>query len=134
MARSPSKANAASRGRRPVRGAKKAGSRSRRSGQSAEREQLAAKVAQALPDWELCEPAPHSEEAVAEDQDMGADVEQGPSIEELKRKFLGEDAADSGPEEFATDDRKPVRIRPKKGGAAKTADVSPDGKVTIVQG
>lgn len=69
-------------------------------------------------------------------EDEFVKVDQAPSIADLKRKFLrGDDAQDDADSPFETDDgRVPVRIRPEEGGDAKTADVGPDGKVTIVQG
>ena len=106
---------------------------SRRAADAA-RKKLDGAVAKELPGWEIVPDEPARKANAAEDQDMANSTEQVPSIADLKRKFLGEDAADDTDNAFETDDRKPVRIRPKKGGASKTADVGPDGKVTIVQG
>jgi hypothetical protein len=94
---------------------------------------LSAIVEKALPGWELAETAAQQPSG-AEDNKMSIDQE--PSISYLKRKFLGEDVSDSSEEALfeEQDSRKPVRVKPKRGGQAKTADVTPDGHVTIVQG
>lgn len=62
-------------------------------------------------------------------------TDKGPSIDQLRRKFLG--TQDAGAERPTIADVnegvQTVRIRPKDGGPAKTADIR-DGKISIVQG
>ena len=93
---------------------------------------MAMVIAKALPGWKIDEK--FSQKADVEDSDMK--IDEGPSIADLKRKFLrSDDAQDSAEDAFDADDgRVSVRIRPEVGGDAKTADVGPDGNVTIVQG
>ena len=85
-----------------------------------------------LPGWKIVAdqeiaPAPMEE-------DMQSD--QGPSIADLRRKFLTEDDADApAGEAFADVDQsvETVRVQPRNGGPVKTADIK-NGKVAIVQG
>jgi hypothetical protein len=75
---------------------------------------------------------------MAEEMDvMGISSSTGPSLEQLRRKFLqgsgDADAAAASPVEFADPDAKTVLVQPESGGPAKTADIR-RGKVTIVQG
>ena len=94
---------------------------------------LAAVVSKAMPGWRIVETPAQKAGKV---EDGFVKIDQGPSIADLKRKFLrGDDAQDDAGNPFEADDgRIPVRIRPDTGGDAKTADIGPDGKVTIVQG
>jgi hypothetical protein len=129
MAKKPSKQKSASAGAAKKR-ASKAGS-----GTSADKAAVEAVLADQMPGWELCgvEPAEIAD-AMREAETMDAD--KMPSVKDLRRKFFGEDAADAkdSPDFRAVDEAvKTVRIRPTKGGAAKTADVR-NGKITIVQG
>ncbi len=90
-------------------------------------------VERALPEWRLATPDV--------EPDFTADanamkIDQGLSIARLRQKF---GVLDSGPGEpdFAPVDAsiETVRIEPKSGGPAKTADIDiKTGKVTIVQG
>lgn len=92
---------------------------------------LKSAVEAGLPGWELDESVSDQD---AEDNAVPTDQE--PSLSYLKRKFLGEQSASDSDEDLLDDqdDRTPVRVKPKRGGRSKTADVTPDGKVTIVQG
>src|SRR4051812_25371320 len=84
---------------------------------------LEALVAREMPGWKIDSDA----ELVVDDvEDHSMRSERGPSIAELRRKFLGDaDAADNSPDAFAEVDRKveTVRIKPSGGGPAKVADV-----------
>lgn len=61
--------------------------------------------------------------------------ETGPTIEQLRRKFLGhQDAGIDAPALGEVDQSvQTVRVRPRDGGPAKTADIR-NGKISIVQG
>ena len=100
---------------------------------------LAAIVARQLPGYRLA--SPHAVVAPGFDSsDTVANMrsEKGPSIEQLRRKFLRDDAVDAAvgvgnalgsvDKAVAT-----VLVQPKGGGPAKTADIR-NGKIAIVQG
>lgn len=59
----------------------------------------------------------------------------GPTIEQLRRKFLGpQDAGADAPKLADVDESiQTIRVRPRDGGPAKTADIR-NGKISIVQG
>ena len=92
---------------------------------------VTAAVAKALPGWKIVD-SPTALAGKMEDEYVR--IDKGPSIVDLKRKFLHDDVQDGADPFVADDGRVSVRIRPEKGGDAKTADVGRDGKVTIVQG
>ena len=105
------------------------GDRARRNGTV-----TAAILAAEMPGWKLASDVG----TMAPSVEDGMKSERGPSLAQLRRKFLGDDAAD------APDDAgdmlgeldtsvETVRIQPRKGGPAKTADIK-NGKVSIVQG
>jgi len=89
-----------------------------------------------LPGYRLARAVP----APAADEDRDMKIDNGPSIAALRQKFLqpedGQDAADAGQPDFAEPDSTSisVRVEPDDGGPAKTADVSENGEVKIVQG
>lgn len=95
---------------------------------------IAKAVTEQLPGWRLSRT-----QAVAEDVSLAAagKLTPGPTIAELRRKFLGgsSDSADSAEESHApTATRiKSVLIEPEDGGPSKVADLI-EGKLTIVQG
>ncbi|WP_289016293.1 hypothetical protein [uncultured Methylobacterium sp.] len=96
-------------------------------------------IAEQMPDWKLV-PDDTAATLGFDDSDMVSSMrsEKGPSVEQLRRKFLRQDVADAPGDansalgsvdtSVAT-----VRIQPKHGGPAKTADIR-DGRVIIVQG
>jgi hypothetical protein len=95
---------------------------------------IAKAVTEQLPGWKLSRT-----QAVAEDAAVGAAARltPGPTIAELRRKFLGDaadgaDSVEAGAAPSATR-IKSVLIEPEDGGPAKVADFV-DGKLTIVQG
>ena len=90
-----------------------------------------AALAKEFPGWKIVE-TPAQQAGSMEDEFVK--IDQGPSIADLKRKFLPDDVQDDADPFDADDGRLPVRIRPEQGGDAKTADIGPDGKITIVQG
>jgi hypothetical protein len=89
-----------------------------------------------MPGWRLAAPVDEPNFTADEVRDMK--VDSGPSIAALRQKFLdsSQDAVRSAEVEFAPIDstRETVRIEPERGGQAKTADVSDDGEIKIVQG
>ena len=99
---------------------------------------LQALISDKMPGWRLVKriasPGFTSDERTA---DMKVDL--GPSIEKLRRKFLGpdnaQDAGSGNADEFAPADdaRETVQIEPEDGGPAKTADIRGD-QIKIVQG
>ena len=98
---------------------------------------IAQAIAKDLPGFKLAEQSPVAHDAASAALEAEC-AEHGPSIQQLRRKFLG-DSADST-ESAAPDDygafesnRVSVRVEPKKGGPTKTADIK-GGKVKIVQG
>jgi hypothetical protein len=98
---------------------------------------VSALVAAQLPGWKLA-PDSSPPTQVAGEEDGVMKSEHGPSINQLRRKFLGDDAADGAADSsdiFADVDesRETVRVEPRRGGPAKTADIK-NGKVSIVQG
>ena len=97
----------------------------------AARESAAGVIARQLPEWQLFEPEVEPD-AVVEDHSMK--IDNGPSIASLRKKFGGADS-DAGEPDFAPVDAsvETVRIAPKQGGPAKTADIK-DGRIKIVQG
>ncbi len=93
---------------------------------------LAAVVKRGLPGYMLVE---RPLEKADKMEDGFVRIDQGPSLADLKRKFFGDDQADSAGDAFDSDDgRISVRVRPEHGGDAKTADIGRDGRITIVQG
>jgi hypothetical protein len=88
-----------------------------------------------MPGWTLA----HDEsELMPGVEDTIMKSETGPSIAQLRSKFLGGsavDAVDTGEDALGNVDTsvETVRIRPSRGGPAKTADIK-NGKVSIVQG
>lgn len=95
----------------------------------------AALVAKQLPGWKLVSGAvrggPSKEDNAMQD-------EQGPSLAQLRRKFLGANLADGIADNvpvLGTADKsvQTVQVQNKRGGAIKTADIK-NGKVQIVQG
>lgn len=88
-----------------------------------------------MPGWTLA----HDEgELMPGVEDTIMKSETGPSIAQLRSKFLGgsaADAVDAGGDALGNVDTsvETVRIRPNRGGPAKTADIK-NGKVSIVQG
>jgi hypothetical protein len=98
---------------------------------------IAQAIAKDLPGFRLAKQAPVAHDAVAGTLEAECE-EHGPSLKQLRRKFLG-DAADAQ-ESAAPDDygafesnRVSVRVEPKKGGPEKTVDIK-GGKAKIVQG
>lgn len=92
---------------------------------------LQASVAADLPGWKVV-----SNEKLSlpnqEVSDMRTD--EGPSIAQLRAKFLGQDAGSTNVPFAKVDDSvQTVRVQPRGGGPAKTADFK-NGKVSIVQG
>jgi len=83
-----------------------------------------------MPKWKLAPSAPLVEAAgVGEMKTDG-----GPSLKSLRMKFFGQQDSTAGVMLADVDTSvKTVRIKPKSGGATKTADIR-NGKVTIVQG
>ena len=107
---------------------------------------IAAAVARDLPGFRVVKKTGFVAEASAVDAEKPCD-DRGPTLQQLRRKFLGEaadaaDAADSAgaADGGAADDygamdakRVSVQVEPDEGGPAKTADVE-NGRVKIVQG
>ena len=97
---------------------------------------IAQAIAKDLPGFKLAQPAPVAHDAAGA---LEAECEEhGPSIQQLRKKFLGDsaDAAESAaPDDYGAfeSNRVSVRVEPKKGGPTKTADIK-GGKVKIVQG
>ena len=100
---------------------------------------LAAIVARQLPGYKLA--SPHTVVAPGFDSsDTVANMrsEKGPSIEQLRQKFLRDHAADAAAVARNTlgsvdNTVATVLVQPKDGGPAKTADIR-NGKIAIVQG
>jgi hypothetical protein len=108
----------------------KGGVKSVRKTTASSEKKLGALVAKALPGWKIVDTSANAGGV----EDAFVRIERGPSIADLRRKFLHEDGAEDADIFDSEDGRMSVRIRPEQGGDAKTADVGPDGKVTIVQG
>ncbi len=88
-------------------------------------------IARKLPQWQVV-----SAEDEADDQPSGDTMktDEGPSIATLRRKFGVADDHSSDPDFDVVDESvETVRIAPKSGGPAKTADIK-NGEVKIVQG
>lgn len=92
---------------------------------------IAKAIAADLPGWKQVQRKPAAHDT--------STAESGPSLADLRRKFLGADAAADGVAD-GTDDygstnqrRKTVTVQPEQGGPTKTADIV-NGKVKIVQG
>lgn len=106
-------------------------------GDAAGKTSLAAIVAEQMPGWKLAPEMKLRSPDLAMEGDVKIDT--GPSIAQLRRKFLGGGDADEGVADESTiladvNRRvKTVQIEPKSGGPAKTADIR-GGKITIVQG
>lgn len=106
-------------------------------GDAAGKTSLAAIVAEQMPGWKLVPEMKLRSPDLTMEGDVKIDT--GPSIAQLRRKFLGGGDADEGVADESTllanvNRRvKTVQIAPKTGGPAKTADIR-GGKVTIVQG
>ena len=93
-------------------------------------ESAAEVVARQMPDWQL---VPEVESDVVLDE-AAMKVDQGPSIAKLRRKFGVSDSGTGEPDLAPVDPSvETVRIAPKSGGPAKTADIK-NGKIKIVQG
>lgn len=94
---------------------------------------IAAILKEAMPGWELAQ-GTVALPSLSRVTDMKS--EPGPSIEQLRRKFFPQDAGHNVPTFGDVDkNRRTVRIRPKDGGPAKTADIDVNtGQVSIVQG
>lgn len=92
---------------------------------------LQASVATDLPGWKIVSNEKFTLSNL-EASDMRTD--EGPSIGQLRAKFLGQDAGGLN-DPFAKVDAsvQTVRVQPRGGGPAKTADFK-NGKVSIVQG
>jgi hypothetical protein len=89
-----------------------------------------------MPDWLLVGDDERSEADPKDNLKMK--IDKTPSIADLRRKYFGGGdvdggAADSGPKYKMAKNVQTVRIKPRRGGPAKTADIK-NGKVTIVQG
>ena len=98
---------------------------------SSARDSAAAVIAREMPKWRL---AARDEETDLALDENAMKIDQGPSIAKLRRKFGVTDSGPGEPDFAPVDDTvETVRIEPKSGGAAKTADIK-NGKVTIVQG
>jgi hypothetical protein len=95
-------------------------------------------VAEQMPGWKLAPTMRLRSPSYMTEGDMK--IETGPSIAQLRRKFLSDGASDGA---LTADDSsilanvnrrvKTVQVEPKSGGPAKTADIR-GGKITIVQG
>lgn len=92
-------------------------------------------VAREMPEWEIVEkPAPRFASAAAFDKGATMKIDEDLSIAKLRRKFGVSDSNDKESAFKPVDTSvQTVRIKPRSGGAAKTADIK-NGKVTIVQG
>lgn len=97
-------------------------------------------VAGQLPGWKVASSARRRDPAKgivpatgAADFVLAAD--KAPTMAQLRAKFLGPKGAADAVQSFRRDDypRETLKVEPKKGGEAKTADFQ-DGKVSIVQG
>jgi|GEM_PF-2860890 len=93
-------------------------------------------IAEQMPGWKLAPQTKLRSPGLFHEGDMK--IETGPSIAQLRRKFLGGEADSDAVDEssmFAAVNRRvqTVQIEPKSGGPAKTADIR-GGKITIVQG
>jgi hypothetical protein len=98
---------------------------------------IAKAIAKSLPGWKL---ATKAEDAhAAADPTSVKERDHGPTLRQLRAKFLGNDAAADNaadsPEDYGTVDeaRTSVNVEPDEGGAAKTADIE-NGEAKIVQG
>ncbi len=93
-----------------------------------------------MPGWRLASAGPVvTITSFVQDQGFEMKIDSGPSLDELRRKFLGTgspspqaDFIDAG-HNARGQDVTAVRIEPIGGGGAKTADIV-GGRVTIVQG
>lgn len=99
---------------------------------SGAKESAAKVIAREMPEWKIVPEDAEPDSAVDEE---AMKTDRGPSIARLRQKFGVADAQPAGESDLAPvdDSVKTVRIEPKKGGPAKTADIK-GGKVTIVQG
>lgn len=89
-----------------------------------------------MPDWLLVEGDEGSEADPKGNLKMK--IDKTPSIADLRRKYFGGGEVDgradnAGPKYKMAKNVQTVRIKPRRGDAAKTADIK-NGKVTIVQG
>jgi hypothetical protein len=92
-------------------------------------------VSEQLPGFKPSKAAPSLADAAA--RDAVKSVRPGVSVDELRRKFFGDDSADAGDASELFDSAPrvgSVMVEPIDGGPAKTADIAPDGSVKIVQG
>jgi hypothetical protein len=93
-------------------------------------------VEREMPGWRVVNVRQTARIPIADSGTMKS--QKGPSIAQLKRKFLGDGARDAAGDQDAgfapvNDKVKTVRIEPKAGGPSKTADIR-KGKINIVQG
>lgn len=101
------------------------------------KDDIQALISEKMPGWRLAKPA--ASPVFTADELTAMKVDFGPSIEQLRRKFLGPDNAQDGvfgsADEFAPADitRQTIQIEPEDGGPAKTADIR-GGEIKIVQG
>jgi hypothetical protein len=100
-------------------------------------EAIAQAIAKDLPGFKLATKAAVVHDAVTGTLEAECE-EHGPSLKQLRRKFLGDsaDAAEStAPDDYGAfeSSRVSVRVEPKEGGPTKTADIK-GGKAKIVQG
>lgn len=101
-------------------------------------DEIARMVSEQLPGFKPTSAGPSLADAAA--RSAVKSVRPGLSVEELRRKFYGDDSADASEavDESQLLDSAPrvgsVMVEPIDGGPAKTADIGPDGSVKIVQG
>ena len=101
---------------------------------SARKGSAAEVVERNMPGWRLAEPEEEVAGPLDEDAENAMKTDEGPSIAKLRRKFGMADNKDEGPAFAPVDDSvETVRVAPKSGGPAKTADIK-GGKIKVVQG
>ena len=92
-----------------------------------------------FPGWKLAPAGVSSAQGIgAEEKDGIMKRARGPSTKELRQKFLGDDpapGASSASDVFSDvyESRKTVRVEPRRGDDAKTADLR-NGETSIVKG